>query len=536
MDLALSERIKLDTPQINPMIANGLATSHMEYAEEYIDNVLRAVARDFPEELKYVGCRRPTPLEEHAFITSKKNNRRTFDIARSDVYLMNYLFTYNGQPLPPRALFLPFVNDAGYIHIGGSRFAISPVLSDKVISLGSNNIFIRLLRDKLTFERLHHNVVIEGKRELVQVVWSLIYHKQTTNDKVKPIVKANCSLVHYLFCKHGFTKTFAKFGNCHPVVGTDDITETNYPSKDWVIVESSTIKPKGNSDIPYRSSDIKLAIKRTEFTNVVRHMVTGFYYILDHFPNRFIPSYLDNTNLWKVLMGYILFPGNIGEGKLLQDVVEHFDSLDEYIDAIMVAKLKEIGYPCDDIYDLFHVVINNFSDWLLKAKDSINSMYGKELSILYYVLMPITSGIVKLHFKLKKASTKKLLKDTDILNIMSTNLKPGVIFHIRNQHTGVNPVTYSGDNKFFEITSMLIPQKTSGRAGAQNDRAAIKDPARRLHVSVAEVGAYLSFTKSDPSGRSQVNPHIKLDPSGSIIQDPDKIPLLDSVQNMIRRD
>lgn len=536
MDFALAERIKDDTPKINPLIANGLATVHMKHAEAYIDDVIRAASKDFPPELKYVGCRRPTPLEEYAFITSKKNNRRTFDIARSDVYLMNYLFTFNDQPLPPRPLFLPFVNSGGFINLGGSRFAISPVLSDKVISLGTNNIFIRLLRDKLTFERLQHNIVIDDKRELINVIWSLIYHKQNSTDKVKPVVKANCSLVHYLLCKIGFTNTFLHYGNCRPVVGTTEINRENYPEDEWVIVESSTIKPKGNNEIPYRPSEIKLAIRRSEFTSVVKHMVTGFFYVVDHFPQRLTPSYLDNTNLWKVLMGYILFPGNIGEGKLLQDVSEHFDSLDEYIDAIMVGKLREIGYPCDNIYDLFHVVITNFSDWLLKAKDSINSMYDKELSILYYVLMPITSAIFKLHFKLKKAASKKQLKESDVLNNMSAIMRPGIIFHIRSQHSGVSTVSYSGDNKVFEITSMLVPQKTSGKAGAQNDRAAINDHARRLHPSVGEVGAYLAFTKSDPSGRSQINPHVMLSPSGAIIRDPAKRELLDKVQEMIKRD
>lgn len=536
MDIALSELIKADTPQINPHIANGLATVHMDYVEEYIDTVFKAVSKDFPPELKYVGCKRATPLEEYSFITSKKNNRRTFDIARSDVYLMNYMFTFNGQPLPSRPLFLPFVNDAGFINLGGSRFAISPVLSDKVISLGTNNIFIRLLRDKLTFERIPHNVVIDGKRELVSVVWSLIYHKPNSTDKAKPVVKANCALMHYLFCKYGFTQTFNHYGKCHPIVGTDDITVENYPEKDWVIVQSSTIKPKGNLELPYQPTNIKMAIKRNEFTSLVKHMVAGFYYVVDHFPQRFIPSYLDNTNLWKVLMGYIVFAGNIGEGKLLQDISEHFDSLDEYIDAIMVNKLKEIGYPCSNIYDLFNVVITNFSDWLLKAKDNINSMYDKELSILYYVLMSVTSAIVKLHFKLKKAASKKVLKESDILSNMAAILTPGLIFQITRQHNGVSTVSYSGDNKFFEITSMLVPQKTSGKAGAQNDRAAINDPARRLHISVAEVGAYLAFTKSDPSGRSQINPHVRLDASGGILRDPEKAALLDEVQSMIKRD
>jgi hypothetical protein len=535
MDTLLSELIKSDTPEINPIIANGLATEHMKQVEDYIHMVWKAVSRDFPPGLEYIGCERCTPFEEYQFATSKKNNRRSFDIARSDTYLIKYLFRFNGTMLPPRFVALPFVSDAGFINLGGSRFAISPVLSDKVISLGTSNVFVRLLRDKLTFERIPHNLIVDGKRELVNVVWSLIYHKPVNNDNAKHNIKAKCSLMHYLFCKYGFTYTFKHYGNCNPVVGTEEINVTNFPPSEWVIVESSTIKPRGNYEVPYRPSELKIAIRKNEFTPMVKQMVAGFYYVVDHFPARITKSYLDSLNLWKVLMGLIVFPGNVGEGKLLQDITEHFDSLDEYIDAIVSGKLKDIGYHCENIYDLFASVISSFSDWLLKAKDSINSMYGKELSTLYFVLMPITSQIFKLHFKLKKAASKKELKENDIITNMSNIIKPGIIFGITSQHNGVSTVSYSGDNKFFEITSMITPQKTSGK-GAQNDRAAINDPARRLHPSVAEVGAYLSFTKSDPSGRSQVNPHIRLDEKGTILRDPQKIALLDSVQAKIKRD
>lgn len=550
MDQYLLSRMIDDTPKINPDIANGLAVKHMAYTDEYVDGVFRAAARDFPKGLLYEGCKRCTPMEEYQFSTGKKNNKRSYDIARSDIYLMKFMFSFNGQMLPPRYLSLPFVSDGGFIVLGGSRFVISPVLADKVISLATSSVFIRLLRDKLTFERTPHNIVINGQRELVQIVWSLIYHKPSNLNKIKPTVKANCSLAHYLFCKYGFTKTFEMFAKCVPVVGGEDITKETHPEDEWVICESTTIKPKGNMEIPYYGTKIKLAIKKVDFTPFVKHLVAGFFYVVDHFPLRFAPSqfnktttwsnfvetYLNNTRLWMVLMGHILFSGAVGEGKLYADISEHFESLDEYIDSIVFNKLKDIGYECVDIYHLFAVTIENFNDWLLKAKDNINSMYNKELGILYFVLLGITSAIFKLHFKLKKTAAKKVLNDKDITNIMNMILKPGNIYSITSQHNGVSTVSYSGDNKYFEITSMLVPQKTSNKSGAQNDRSALDDVSKRMHVSVAEVGGYLNFTKSDPSGRGQINPHIRIDEKFTIVRDPAKMHLLDSVQQLLKRD
>lgn len=528
--------VRRDTPQINPVIANGLAVSHMKKVEEYVDGVARAVSKDFPQGLQYVGCQRCTPQEEYNFVTMRKNNKRSFDIARSDVYLMKYYFKFKGEDLPPRYIYLPFVSDAGIIILGGSRFVISPVLSDKVISLGKTNVFIRLLRDRLTFERTPHNIIINDRRETVQVVWSLIYHKPANIKNVKPTTKANCSLMHYLLCKYGFTETFRKFAGCVPIVGTSEINEADYPESDWVICKTSTIKPKTNTDYVYTPNEIKLVFKKDDFTPMVKSMVAGFFYVVDHFPQRIATSYLDNTRLWIILLGHILFTGHFGEGKLFKDVSEHFESLDEYIDSIIGEKLKDIGYEAHDVYELFGIIIKNFNDWLIKAKDEINSMYGKELSILYFVLMGITSSMFKLHFKLKKAAAKKQLTDKDITTMMNMNLKPGVIYSITNQHSGVSTVSYSGDNKYFEITSILVAQKSSNKASSGNDKQNITDEAKRLHVSVAEVGGYLNITKSEPSGRSQINPHVKIDEKANVLRDPSKIALLDRVQEMIKRD
>lgn len=528
--------VRDDTPKINPDIANGLATIHIPYAERYLDEVFHAVSKDFPQGLQYVGYQRCTPIEEYNFATGKRSNKRTYDTARSDIYLVKYFFKFNGIALPPRFIYLPFVNDGSFIHISGSRFAISPVISDKVISLGLSNVFVRLLRDKLTFERMPHNVILNGNRETIQVVWSLIYHKPQNMKNIKPLIKANCSLVHYLLCKYGFTDMFKKFANCEPVVGNgNEINSQNYPPEEWVICETAAIKPKSVKDPNYLPSDIKIAIKINEFTPMAKNLVAGFFYITDHFPTRICKPYLDNTRLWIILMGHILFSGLIGEGKLFNDVSEHFSSLDEYIDTIMHKKLREIGHECQDIYDLFGLIIGNFNDWIIKAKDEINTMYGKELSILYFVLMGITSSVLKLHFKLKKAAAKRALTEKDVTTTMNSILKPGTIYSINSQHSGVSTVSYSGDNKYFEITSNLVQQKSSNRQASGSNRASAQDPSKRIHVSVAEVGGYLNITKSEPSGRSQINPHIRIDDKAGVIRDPHLIPLLDRTQEMIKR-
>jgi len=534
MDKQLRDLMSSLTPPVNPDIVNGLATKHIPHMEEYIDNILRGVSKGFPVGLEYMGCSRCTPDEEYRELTRKKNTRRSYDVARTDFYMMKYKFRFQGEDLPPRYILLPFVSTAGTIIAAGTRYVISPVLSDKVISVGTSNVFVRLLRDKLTFERVPHNVIINGSRETVQVVWSLVYHVPANLKKLTKTVTAKCALTHYLFCKYGFTETFRRFGNCAPVVGGAEINTNNYPASQWVICESTNIKPKGFGKFFYQPTTIRVAIRNEEFTPTVRSMVGGFFYIVDHFPARLIKEYLDHTRLWTVLMGHILFSGTISEGKLFDDVSEHFRSLDEYVDAIVSAQLSEIGHDCTDLYQLFSIVISNFNEWLIGSADKVCSMYDKELSILYYISQNIITAIHTLHYRLRTAAKKQLTVNS-VTKIMNNTLKTGLIFGITRQNACMTSVSYTGDNKFFKITSILASQSSANRQGGKKNRARITDPAKRLHVSVAEVGGYSNMPKSEPTGRHRINPHIHLDAKGMVLKDPEKLSLLTTVQAQIER-
>ena len=532
-----------ELPKINPLLGNGLAVEHLKHVEDYIDNVFKVVAAGFPPGLVYEGPRRCTPLEEWAETTRKKNNRSVFDIARSDIYMVEYRFSYYDKetgkrtPLHSRYFSLPFVSKAGTIYLGGARFVISPVLSDRVISIGMTSVFVRLLKAKLTFNRAtHHYVINGGTRESVYVVWSDVYNEKSNPNAPKPTVDANCTLVHYLLCKYGFTETFKRFAGCVPIVGGDELTEENYPASQWVICRSRQFAPTGYKQSIYPMSTLRLAIPIEHYTPMMRGMVGGFYYVVDHFPDRIFPTaeYYDSRRLWMVLLGHLIWSGNEREGILYTDVETHIASLDEYVDTLMQTKLASAGYHCPDIYTLFGLILENFNLWLSSSNDRVNTMYGKELSVLPYVCYPITVAIVKLYFKLK-AAMKGELTAKKIEKIMDTGLKPGAIFKIIREHGEVTTTTTSGDNMALKITSLLVPQSSSSQTRSKKDRVAIADPAKRLHASIAEVGSYAGLPKSEPTGRSRLNLMLDTGPEGEVLRDPALAPLLDSVQAKLKR-
>jgi hypothetical protein len=351
MDPFLAQLVDADTPQLNASIAGGLATEHMQEVETYLNSVIKSTARGFPEGLEYLGCSRCTPEEEFTEVVRKRSpkrmrkvgGRQAYDTARSDLYMMKYFFSFKGEPLPPRYIYLPYVGQAGSLQLSGSRFNISPVITDRVISVGYDSVFVRLLRDRMTFHRDAHSYMASGEREIVQVVHSEI-HNSKKKAQSKPAVRANTTMMHYLLCKYGFAEAFRRFGKCSPVVSMSFET-SEYPDSDWIICASAKVKPRGVGRGIYTPPDIKVAVRRDEYTPMVKNMIAGFFYVVDHFPGRITPELVNNPTQWMVLLGNLLWSANVPVGKIYEDVSNHLTSLDEYVDTIAVQQLAEIGLP-----------------------------------------------------------------------------------------------------------------------------------------------------------------------------------------------
>lgn len=513
--------LEATTPKVNDAVMKGLATLYMQNAEQYIDNVFRSAARSFPKGLVYSGYERCTPEEEFAEVTKVKNNKRIYDLAKSDLYLVKYKFTFNDVPLPDRYVYLPFVGEAGIFSLGGSLFHITPVLSDKVISPGFDSIFVRLLRDKIIFKRCYHSLIIDGVRETTHVIWSQIYRKPRDNKKVPVTTKAMTTIPHYLFAKFGFTETFRRFAGSVPVVGGAEINETNYPRDNWVICESSQVKPKTYIESFYDPTTIRLAVRSDMWTPTMKALVVGFFYVVDHFPSRFKPEYLDSQSNWMILLGHIVFSGLYGENKLFTSIQEHFLSLDDYVDTIVVEKLKENKYEVDDFYDLLALILGIFNNLVLDSEHSSLSMYGKSLEVLYYALYDITAGIFKVNFRLSKLASKKPLIEKDVIETFNKNMKPGAVFGLSSGKIISESVSCSGDHMYPKITSRITEQEGLPGAARGKSKRLVVGEDKHIDVSMVEAGSALFLSKSNPTPTNRVNPYVIIDQAtGTILPNP----------------
>lgn len=543
MDPKLLALSRASMPKFNDDIVNGLACREIPLAEDFVHRMFKCAAPDFPPDFSYEGYSRCTPQESFRVLIERHSGQSTLELARTDVYMVKYMFKWKGEDIKPCYLYLPYVNDAGMIHIRGSVFAISPVLADRSISVGSGNIFVPLNRDKLTFNRLSHHFYANGQPVQAYVVWSSIYHLNKKQQRAagRPLVKGHTTLMHYLFAKFGVKQTFARFANVDVVVGSEEqINANTYPPESWVICSSTKRKPIDVKVRDYVGTPLVVAVPKDQYDLKVASMIGGFFYVVDRFPDRVgmddgvpAPEYVDHPRMWQTLLGHLIFGSSIHEGKLVEDVLNHLKSLDGYVDNEVRLRLQSDDIFVQDLYDLFVFILETFTYRISNAAARVASMYDKQLMVLRYVLQDITKGINNFMYKLN-SNNRKALTPLDIRKVMDRYLKLQTVLNINKKHGEVASVSSPGDNKFFKITSSIVAQTDSSGTGGKG-RASLDDAANLLDASIAEVGSYLTPGKSSPTGRGKINPFVRISEDGGILRDPEKQPLIDAVQRRIQR-
>lgn len=532
-------------PKINMDLAKGLARVHMEHAADYVHEVVRSAAHGFPPGLTYEGYRICDAIEEYRASLKPRNKKRkvkappgtknsgskTYDMSRTDFFLTELSFKFNGKDLPKSFIWLPFVGQGGSIYISGTKWYISPVLADRVISVGMEQIFVRLLRDRLTFSRLGAWFKKNGHVSRTDLVHSRIYHKSKDKDK-QATNNAFTSMPHYLFCKYGFAGTMEKYVGITPTVGYH--LDQSLDLAEWDVYTTQGVPPKGMTRrkkfIDWHAPEIQVAIRKSENTPAATAYIAALFYVADYFPRQITPELVNTPEGWIAPMGYMLFSENNNRGKIEEAVRKHLSSLDDYADSMVIDNMASIGLDIKDIYDFFAIISEKFSSWVSNNQDKVNSMYNKELSVLYFVLFDVTKAIFNLFFALK-ANSRKELTERDIEKLMKENLKPGMCYQLSKSHGEVASISYSGDNMAFKATSTLTPQTaTSKQVKKSGERGTANDPSRRLHPSLAEVAAVSAMQKSDPTGQSKINHYMLLDETRtSIKRNPKFMDLLDMI-------
>lgn len=541
MDDELIKRISNVTPKFNPSIANGLATEHMMHVNPetgvnntmaYVDRLILNNRELFPEGLVYDGSQICSPIRHFEEVTKEYNSKRTANIARSDVYLVKYQFSFRGEPLFPRFILLPYVRDGGLITLNGATYNVSPVLTDVGFSALRGSIFIPFRRTKLTFNRETQDFYANEHREIVYVIWSMI-HNEMSNRKKQDLDKRNyihSCLAHYFFCKFGVINTFKRWGGADVEIGyRNDFPVKDYPRNQYQVFSSVKHRDK------HPAGDTVLVIPKEQDNDFVRMLIGGFFYVLDAFPDRFVePRYIDNIQLWRLLLGNLVFGDFEHAGKLLENIETHMHSFDNSLDEITREELKNRNIYVNNIWELLYSIMTVLSHHFYQTSHDEASMYSKKLVILRYVMEELNNAISLFSYGFQSRRDKEWSVN-ELNDALNRAFKLNTcIRKLTSEHGELDTVSYPGDNKFLKITSMLVPQDKARRSRGYG-KGLISDASRLLHASIAEVGQFNNQPKNNPDGRSRINPYVAIDVDGTIRRRPEREALIELTQKRLSR-
>lgn len=519
----LHERV----PHFNPLIAEGVAVDQAKNALEYIDNAFKMSAMHFPPQLKYEGYKKCTPEEEYNVKIKKRHSKQVLELSKSSTYLVNFYFSWEGHLLEPKPIFVPFLEKGGQMMIRGKTFTVLPILADPTMSVAKSankapEIFIPFLAAKITFHQMSYPFGIDGSVSAEYLVWSRIHNhnpnKQPRRSKTNGLSnKVVTSIPHYLFCKYGVHKVFKQYCGTDIIIIDGEVDRTIYPEEEWAVCSSlynvnrNAKRPRGFS-VGYQPNHIKILVPKKDIKkDRLLGMLCGFFYVVDHFPNRILAEYFDGTEdetrLWRVLLGQIIFKNKDSEGELYNKINDHMQSLDNYLDDMTREGLEEDGYAVDNLYDLMAILVSDFISITINTDSS--SMYGKVLAVNRYLLADIVKAISIFKYKIIGIKNREL-SEVMINRLLNRFLRPDIVLSNQKSHNEINTIQCAGDNIMFNFTSKAILQDKA--TGVQRKKRTVnyKDPSKLLHVSIAVAGSILVLPKTEPTGRTTINPYLTM--------------------------
>lgn len=545
MHHSLMDQLHELAPEFNQDIVQGYAKPQLDQSKEYLDSILYCAQSGFPEGLEFKGSSYVRPQEEYDILTGGKNStdRVFWDTTRVDVVMVKYHFTYldpNGRDktpkdLKPFFLFLPFVDECGMITIAGKKYHVKPVLVDPLLSVTGDEIFVPFNSTNITFYRTPYPIMIGSVKSKVYITHGIIHHqfKQLMNKQSKSKRWRITSNAHYLFCKYGVAETFSKYAKAEVIFGTEDTINTStHPESEYTIYQSAATGTGRHKRNEFTHHGVRIAVPNTDVNSDVDALAAAFFYVLDHFPDEIQDVGYQHYGWWMVRLGKIMFEEKLAEGSYYTKVMDHIASVDRYVDEMVVEQLQNERIWARDMYDFLFYLIQNFTRLIIERSDSVNSMYGKRLTVNRYVLSSFVENIFRMVFQLS-VNKGKAPTESQILGALARAFSTRRRTNLNASPQFVSVTQSSSDCRYFKITSEVVPQDHARPKGAKANRQQLRDDSLKLHVSLADVGCFAGMNKSEPIGRNRLNPCATLLPNGTVVEDPTLNELREKTQRMI---
>lgn len=535
-----------NVPKFSKQVVDGTVKEVFESLPDYLDKVIsssiRSLHKDIP--LEYLSYSYMTPEENFQRTFSGNSSKANFDLAHSDVYKVKYHFKYNGVEFD-RTVLLPYASDGNIMTISGTRYSIVPIVSDTVISPARYQVFVRLLKDKLTFKEDSVNFVHNGESTEGLLVWVEI---MKNNVKSGPMGKPVSCISLYLLGRYGFKGVVDKYFK----LDVNGLMERDFRDDDVIITkevtpkmreiynvyESTGFKPaKVKTKDDYVTHGIKICVhKDVPETPFIKHFIFGLIYSLDVMPwegdellslisasysNKFSEAkkhaYLeDECFKWRVILGTIACKGEHSDKKITEDIKEHFKSIEYYVDDTIKIQLRETGIYVEDYFDLIYYILKMYSQWTLAFKSYNSNIKNRYLDVKYYICYEIILGFNKTILEINKRRQKakdqnKYIREDEIKKMFDEHFKQSRIYTIvkaNKTNLAVTGADYSGDMKYVKCTCLLGEQSMGDGVKKASDPR-FPEHTREINGAQTWLGSILFLPKQTPTPVLRANVYLQ---------------------------
>lgn len=501
--MTLRQRIAKTVFPFNDKIVEGVAATQLGNIVEYLDTVFADIARaELPESVQYTGITMMDPKEAYDEYVQLKHNKskrirnnekklqkRGYEIMGHDYYAVLLHFSFEGVPQKPRPLFVPTVKWKSILNSRGSRYNVSQIVADVAISIKGGTMYVPFQKTKVQAVKRPVQLIANGRNYQMFMITSKIYKGSNTY-----IEKKESSVAHYVFVKEGVLGTFKKYTQCQPHIGYEDtINETNYPVEDYDIFHLRGI------------SDVRLAILRSSRTSLTDMLIASMFYAISCFPEQLTVESLDDTYLWKHLLGIIIL-GQAHSTNATSVMNEHINSVDKYVCEVTRINYATSGIFIRTFYDLMIYIMSNYHTTYNSGVSG--SMYGQQLKLLYYVSQKVTSKFTTMAYGLNKEHKKGKLNAGALAQALGRSITSKSLFELSGIGC-INADNSCSDNCYFNLTDLVL-QDQSSTAREGKSKINPNDPKVQLHPSTLETGRPLAPKSSQPISKFG-NPCVNLD-------------------------
>lgn len=528
------KKVKEDRSKFNKDVVNGLAMHQLEKSPDFLDLIIRSSIKSIDPEIpfKYHGFHYLTPNEdfENQFAMSSNNN--IVDISKSTLYKVEFKFEYDGEEIN-RVISLIYPEKGAIITLSDALYGVVPVLTEYVISSSGNDVFVRLMKDKLMCKKLDRAILINGVKTPVGIIVSHIYKfSRNANDKV-PIALM-------LFVKYGFDGVFKKYFNTKVLI-TMDQEPTEEQKKNYTVYESTGVRPRGLKDDDYQPHNIRILVKNKDVNPFMEVVIASLFNVFDVINKhcRFLIKEMNTDRekmFWKIMLGKIIFKNNYTVDKLLTSMDKYLSVINGYIDDITQLKLQENNIYIKDFYDLIALIIKDFNKIIEEGTSHSAKLKNRYIDINYYILFDHIAGINKTFYAINNDYALGRCNAGNIVKLFNKHFSNKMVFNLIKSgglSLALTPVDYSGDNYYSKITSVLTDQNC-GVGVKRSKNSVFPASTRTIHAEDIYMGDLLYLSKKAPTPRFRINPYVKInEETGKIIVEPEMQKILDKLDSLL---